>query len=265
MNRNKPLFVIAIMLCVISFGCISTGFILRAKDSGVDTSKLTTMNASIKQVAKLEEEVDPESDKVKDLIKLVQGTENIDKHAYKPEYMDSFYYKVNSDVLVKNIDNDVLLKLVWLNLKDSDKKTDIEGGFTVSTDDFKNTYEKLFGNSLLYSKSTTSTTADACLKVNYNTKNDNYEFYNTCTAISSTEIVPVITKAVRGENEFSIYQKIGVVSEGVLYKDLGLRYRVTDNYKDDDIDKLTSYLDTYVFTFKLNKNGDYYFYKVSKK
>jgi len=262
MNRNKPLFIVAVLLCVMAFGCISTGFILHYQDSDIDTSKIKTMSASVKQVANLEEEIDPNNAKVVELMARVQGVDNTKKHAYKPEYMDTIYYKTKEDVLVKNMDNDALLKLVWLNLKDSDKKTTITDGFTVSVDDFKLTYEKLFGDSMEFSKSTTSTTADACLKVNYNTKNDNYEFYNTCTAKTSIEIIPVITKAVKADKEFRIYQKIGVISEGRLYKDVDLRNKVADSFKEKDIDKFTSYLDSYVFTFKANKYGDYYFYKV---
>ena len=265
MNRNKPLFALAILLCVVSFGCISTGFVLQAQDSNIDTSKIKTMNASVKQVANLEEEIDPKNTKVIDLMSRIQGSENLKKHAYKPEYMDSFYYKVQGNVLIKNVDNDTLLKLMWFNLKDTDKKTTITDGFTVSTDTFKSTYEKLFGNSLEFSKATTSTTANACLKVNYNTKNDNYEFYNTCTANTSIEIIPVITKAVKADKEFRIHQRIAVISEGKLYKDVNLRNKVTDNFKDSDVDKFVNYLDEYVFTFKSNDKGDYYFYKVEAK
>lgn len=262
MKNKSPLFVIAVLLCALSFGFITSGIILQTKTSTVDKA-LPTMKASIKHSAKLEEEVDPENKKVVELMSLVQGKDQLVKHNYKPEYLDSFYYKTTNSVKIKNLDNDTLLKMLWINLKDSKDKTDIEDGFTVSTDTFKTMYKKLFGDSIEYSKNTTSTTANACLKVNYNTKNDNYEFYNNCRESSKTEIIPVITKAVRSDKEMRIYQKVAVVNNNNLYKDLDLRTRITNKFTEDRIKEYP--LNTYIFTFKVNSKGEYYFYKVEQQ
>lgn len=260
--KKSPLYIIAILLCALSFGFISTGIIMQTKKSNLQDT-LPTMNASIKKTIKLEEEIDPENLKVVELMTLIQGKEQIVKHNYKPEYMDSFYYKTTTETKIKDIDNDILLKMLWLNLKDSKGKTDIEGGFTVSVDEFKNMYNKLFGDSIEFSKSTTSTTADACLKVNYNTKNDNYEFFNNCSESSKTEIIPAIIKAVRSDKEIRIYQKVAIINNNNLYKDLDLRARITNKFEENRVKEYP--LNTYIFTFKANSKGEYYFYKVSKQ
>ena len=262
MKSRGPLFIIAIVLCSLSFGFLTTGIILKEKDNTVE-EVLPTMNASLKHSVKLEEEIDPENKKVVELMTLIQGKDQLKKHSYKPEYLDSFYYKTTNGIKMKNVENDILLKMLWFNLKDSKDKTEIEGGFTVSVDTFKSMYKKLFGESIEFSKNTTSTTANACLKVNYNTKNDNYEFFNTCKESSKTEVLPVIVKAVKSDKEIRIYQKVAVINNNNLYKDLDLRTRITNQFQEDRIKEYP--LNTYIFTFKVNSKGEYYFYKVEQQ
>ena len=261
-KRNVPLFIISIVLFIISVICICGGLFVEFNIIKVHVKDDKDSREVINSDVVLEEEIDVKDDKVLELMSLVKGKENLEKHSYKPEYLDSFYYKMNSDVMVKDIDNDSLLKIMWIYFKDSSIKEDIDGGFVVGADDFKNVYEKSFGPDVLFSKNTTSTTADTCLKVNYNTANDNYEFYNNCKMDSNIEIYPKMVKAVKNDEEIRIYEQVGFYSNHILYSDIDLRNTVTEEFLEEDFDSYLGSLSTYVYTFKLNENNNYYFYKV---
>ena len=262
-KSGKGLKVFAVILMIIAIASIAVGVLIQYKVISFGNNTDVVEESDDDSDIILEEELDVNDSKVQELLTLIKGKDNLSRHKYLPQYMDSFYYKLTGEKLVNEINNDDLLKILWFNLKDSKTKTDIEGGFTVSVDEFQKMYESIFGDSLTFSKDTTSTSADACLKVNYNTANDNYEFYDTCTNSSSIEIIPRVERATKTDNEIRIYEKVAFFDNNALYSDIDLRTEVTKEYKDDDFDKYSTSLSTYVYTFRLADNGNYYFYKIS--
>lgn len=264
-KKNVPLFIISIILFIISIVCICGGLFIEFDIIKIHVKDNNESKEVINDDVLLEEEIDIKDDKVLELMSLVKGKENIEKHSYKPEYLDSFYYKMNGDVIVKDIDNDHLLKMMWIYFKDSTIKEDIDGGFVVEASDFKKAYEKLLGSEASFSKDTTSTTAGACLKVNYNTENDNYEFYNNCKTDSNIEVYPKIVKAIKNDEEIIVYEQVGFYSNTIFYSDVDLRNKITEKFKEEEFDTYLKNLSTYVYTFKLDENNNYYFYKVGKK
>lgn len=262
-KRNVPLFIISIVLLIVSIICICVGLFIQFDIIKVNKDKDIRNEEVINDNVLLEEEIDITDDKVLELMSLVKGKENLEKHSYRPEYLDSFYYKINSDVIVKDIDNDDLLKMMWFYFKDSSVKKEVDGGFVVGVDDFREVYQKIFGSEIPFSKNTTSTTADTCLKINYNTVNDNYEFYNTCTSTSNIIIYPKIVKAIKSDEEIRVYEQVAFYSNHILYSDIDLRNTVTKEFLEEEFDNYLGSLFTYVYTFKLDENNNYYFYKVS--
>lgn len=264
-KSNKFILVLSIILMLLSFILIISGVLIQNKIININIQKTEIKTEETNETVLLEEELETNDKTALELYKKVLGEDSINKHNYKPEYLDSFYYKITNDVLVSDFNNDDLLKIMWFNLKDNDSNTKIENGFVTSVDDFKKVYKDIFGESLEYSKDTTSTSADTCLKVNYNTSNDNYEFYNNCTSIYKIIIYPEIIKIVKSDKELRIYQQVGFISDDVLYSDIDLRNKIDDNFKEDNFSQYRTSLDTYIYTFKKSENNNYYFYKISKE
>ena len=259
-NKKSGLKVLAVILLIAAFIFIGLGVLIQYNVINLGDTHYEEQNLDDEDIV-LEEELNVDDEQVIELLTLIKGKDNLERHKYLAEYLDSYYYKVTDEISIDKIDNDNLLKILWFNLKDSSKKTDIEGGFTVSVDEFKKKFESIFGSKLEFSKNTTSTSADACLKVNYNTSNDNYEFYNTCKSDSSIEIIPRVIKVVKVDDELKIYEKVAFYNNKTLYSDIDLRNVVVKDYDDEDIDKYLSSFDTYVYTFELDDNN-YYFSKI---
>lgn len=263
MGNKKTTRLLAIILLVVSACSFSMGMLLQYNIINFNSdNNQDNKEQKDNETVKVEEELDLKDGIIEKLLTVIKGKNNLSSHKYLPQYMDSFFYKINEETSVDKIANDDLLKLVWLNLKDTSDKTDVEGGFTVSVDTFKKKYESIFGPNLVFSKDTTSTSADACLKVNYNTANDNYEFYDTCTSDSNIEVIPKVVRAVKSNKELKIYEQVAFYSDNILYGDIDLRKEITKEYDESKFEQYGKSLNTYIYTFNVGDNGNYYFSKI---